>query len=219
MVVGVVVAMPLEHRAFVRAGGLQAGRQQVRASLMGVGMARAAAATEAMLAAGDVERIVVVGIAGRVDSTLAIGDVVIPEEVVDGITGAEYPTSPMGEVAARGRLVTFDDLQTDPAVLADLQQQGFAAVDMETAAVAAVCDRLGVPCTVFRAISDDGFVDAAVAAMARPDGSPDVGAAVRYLVRRPWRSPQLVALGRDAQRAARAAAAAGVAALTFGCDA
>jgi adenosylhomocysteine nucleosidase len=213
--------MPLEHRAIVRACGWRVGpsgvvgRHEVSVKLMGVGMARAAAATEALVAGGEVERVVVVGIAGRVDPGLAIGDVVVPEEVVDGVTGAEYPTAPLGELVSRGRLVTFDDLQTDPAVHADLRQQGFAAIDMETAAVAAVCDRFGVPLTVFRAISDDGFIDAAVAAMARPDGSPDVGAAVRYLVRRPWRSPRLVTLGRDAQRAARAAAAAGVAALTF----
>jgi hypothetical protein len=136
--------------------------------------------------------------------------------VVDGVTGAEYPTAPWGDVVQQGRLVTFDDFQTNPEVLAGLQRRGFAAIDMETAAVAAVCDRRGCPCTVFRAISDDaaaGTIDAAVAAMARPDGSPDVGAAVRYLLRRPWRVPRLASLGRDAQRAAKAAAASAVEAL------
>lgn len=223
--------MPMELRAFVRAGGLDrrggdyvgsVGRHAVVATTMGIGMGGAARAAERLLAAGSVDRVVVVGIAGRLDPTLRIGDVLVPDEVVDGVTGAEYPTTPWGGSAAQGRLVTFDDFQTDPDLLVGLQLRGFAAIDMETAAVAAVCDQRGRPCTVFRAISDDATdhsVDAAVAAMARPDGSPDTRAAVRYVLRRPWRAPGLVALGRDAQRAARAAAASAVAALTFECDA
>ena len=45
-----------------------------------------------------------------------------------------------------------------------LLKSGATAVDMETAAVAAVCERKGTPYAVFRAISDyatDGSVDAA----------------------------------------------------------
>ena len=87
---------------------------------------------------------------------------------------------------------------------------------METAAVAAVCERRGCPFTAFRAISDnatDGSVDAAVAGMLHPDGTPDTGAALRYMVRKPWRIPRLLRLGRDSQRAAKAAADAAIAAL------
>jgi nucleoside phosphorylase len=218
--------MGSELRPFVRGSGLARrerayagtiGRHRVTATLMGVGMTGAARAAEELLATGDVDRIVVMGIAGGLDPARPIGSVLVPEEVVDGVTGAEYPTSPWGGATPQGRLVTYDDFQTDPAVLADLRRQGFAAIDMETAAVAAVCDRRGCPLTVFRAISDDataGLVDAAVASMARPDGSTDVGAAVRYILRRPWRTPALVTLGRDASRATRAAASAALSAFT-----
>jgi adenosylhomocysteine nucleosidase len=238
VVVGVLTAMGSELRPFVRSSGLARqgadgtggrsgatygggiGRHTVIATIMGVGMTGAARTAERLLATGEIDRMVVVGIAGGLDPGLPIGAVVVPEEVVDGVTGAEYPTSPLGGVAPQGRLVTYNELQTDPELMVDLQRQGFAAIDMETAAVAAVCDRRHCPLTVFRAISDsaiNGPVDAAVGAMARPDGSPDVGAALRYLLRRPWRTPALLALGRDATRAAKAAADAALAA--FGADA
>jgi adenosylhomocysteine nucleosidase len=225
VVVGVLAAMASELRAFVRASELRSegdafvgvvGRHQVRATTMGVGMTGAARATERLLDGGDVDRVVVVGIAGGLDTTLPIGHVVVPEVVADGVTGAEYRTTTAGATVADGRLVTFDSFQTDAGLMAQLQLQGFVAIDMETAAVAAVCEPRGCPLTVFRAISDnatDGSVDAAVAAMARPDGSPDLGAALRYGLRRPWRTPRLMALGRDAHRAARAAAEAATAAL------
>ena len=218
--------MPSELRPFARSCGLErrgttyvgsVGPHQVVATLMGVGMTGATRAAERLLADDAVERIVVVGIAGGVDPSVPIGQVVVPEEVVDGVTGAEYPTAcGWCGLAPAGRLVTFDDFQAGADRMADLQRQGFTAIDMETAAVAAVCDQRGRELTVFRAISDnaDSGVDAAVAALARPDGPPDVGAAVRYMLRRPWRAPALMALGRDAARAARAASTAALTALS-----
>lgn len=225
MEIAVLAAMRSELRPFVRAAGLvrsgdgyagTVGRHEVVASLMGVGMTGATAAAERALGLGEVERLVVVGIAGGIDGRLPIGHVLVPEVVVDGATGAEHLPAPWGPFAPAGRLVTYDDFQTDPEVMARLQNEGYAAIDMETAAVAAVCERQGCPYTVFRAISDDavnGSIDPAVVAMARPDGSPGAGAALLYVLRRPWRVPYLVGLGRDADSAARAAAAAAVAAL------
>jgi len=226
-VIVVLTAMRSELRPFVRAAGLTrsddgavwsgtVGGHEVVATTMGVGMAGAAAAAEQALQRGDVERLLVVGIAGGIDQDLPIGHVVVPEVVIDGAGGAEHPTAPWGPVEPDGRLITYHDFQTDPELMARLQREGYAAIDMETAAVAAVCERHGCPHTAFRAISDDalgGTIDPQVAAMARPDGSPDLGAAVRYVLRRPWRVPYLVGLGRDSERAARAAADAAVAAL------
>ena len=223
--IAVLTAMRSELRPFVRAAGLARtgdvwsgtlGRYEVAASTMGVGMVGAAEAAERVVKGADVERVLVVGIAGGIDARLPIGHVVVPEVVVDGATGAEHRPAPWAQVEPHGRLVTYHDFQTDPELMARLQREGYAAIDMETAAVAAVCEQHGCPYTVFRAISDDavkGTVDPAVAALARPDGSPDLGAALRYALRHPWRVPGLVALGRDSDHAARAAAAAAVAAL------
>jgi adenosylhomocysteine nucleosidase len=233
--------MPSELRPFVRAAGLTrhhatgdddgvgdrgpvrsrhytgtVGNHAVVATTMGVGMRRATRTAEQMLARGDVTRLLVMGIAGGLDTQLPIGHVVVPAVVVDGATGTEHRPQPWDVVESSGRLVTFDGFVTDPETMAALQQQGFAAIDMETAATAAVCAQHGCPYTVFRAISDnatDGSVDPAVAAMARPDGTPDIAAAVRYMLRRPWRVPGLVRLGRDARQASVAAATAALTAL------
>jgi adenosylhomocysteine nucleosidase len=107
-------------------------------------------------------------------------------------------------------LLTGDDFITDPDHLAALAGEGVTALDMETAAVAAVCEAGGVPWSVVRAISDVAGDQAVVKAMeqglARPDGSPDVAAAARFLARAPWRVGSLTRLARQAQVAARAAA-------------
>src|SRR5437016_2536160 len=57
------------------------------------------------------------------------------------------------------------------------------------------------------------LLDAGPAGMLNPDGTPDIAAAVRYMMRKPWRIPRLLRLGRDSQRAAKAAADAAIAAL------
>jgi hypothetical protein len=64
---------------------------------------------------------------------------------------------------------------------------------------------------VYRAISDrasDDLVDSEIFGMAKPDGSPDYWAALRFIARRPWILPRLIRIGRDAQRAADVAAEA-----------
>ena len=79
---------------------------------------------------------------------------------------------------------------------------------MESTAVGSVCETRGVPWTVIRVISDrpdDGLTEDAVMDVLRPDGSTDVGAALRLLVAKPSRIPRFVRLGRDASMAARRA--------------
>jgi adenosylhomocysteine nucleosidase len=87
---------------------------------------------------------------------------------------------------------------------------------METAAVAAVCEERGVPWSVFRTISDrasDGLADEAVFGLAHPDGSPDLRAVARFVVRDPTRIPRLIRLGRDMSIATKSAATAAAAAI------
>ncbi|HEY3143009.1 MAG TPA: hypothetical protein VGJ86_17855 [Acidimicrobiales bacterium] len=225
MLVAVLAAMSSELRPFVRAAGLQRtgehyggqlGGHEIVATTMGVGMTRAAKSTEEVLGSRAIDRLVVIGIAGGIDTTLPIGHVVTPEVIVDGETGVEYRPSGWAPVEPQGRLVTYNEFQTELEAMTQLQRDGFTVVDMETAAVAAVCERSGCVYSVFRAISDnatDGSVDAAIAGLLQPDGTTDRRAALRYVLRQPWRIPHLARLGRDSQRASRAAAAAAIRAL------
>jgi adenosylhomocysteine nucleosidase len=116
----------------------------------------------------------------------------------------------LGGTDRMGTILTSDDLLVDAEAVAALHRRGITAMDMETGAIAAVCDRHGVPWTAFRAISDtiDRPVDKEVMTMLSRDGTPNVGAALRFIARRPHRIPHLVSMARDSTRACQAAAAA-----------
>ena len=79
-----------------------------------------------------------------------------------------------------------------------------------------MCEREGVPWSSVSAISDratNGSVDDAVLHLSRSDGTPDLGAALRYVLRHPGRVPTLVRLGRGSSLAATRAADAAIAAV------
>ena len=202
----IICPMPMEMAPVKR----RLGNIDVATALTGVGMARARDATERLLASTEVSHVVVVGIAGAADPAMRVGDVLVPETMLDGATGATYRASPLGQVVLRGTVRSSDDLLIDPEAMLELHRGGVDAMDMETAAIAEVCQRHSVPITAFRAVSDtvDRPVDAGVMTMLNSDGTANVGAAVRFIVRRPWRIPHLVVLARDSQRAAVAAAKA-----------
>lgn len=186
---------------------------EVVARLTTIGMAAAAAATQRILD-DDVDGVVVVGIAGGVDPGLAIGDVLVPETVVERSSGRTFrPSAAVDRPAPRGTLSCGDDLIVDAARLRELADTGVVALDMETAAVAAVCDAAGVPWTVFRAISDrpaDGLLDDGVFALTNPDGSAEPEAVARYLESHPEQMAALAQLAEDTARATEAAAAAAI---------
>jgi adenosylhomocysteine nucleosidase len=215
--VGLLAPMPSEFAPLVKACGLKeagsvwggrAGAIELVAGKTGIGTSRAAAATERMLDRGPLDHVMVVGIAGGMGSS-KVGDVIFPEVVVDKASGAEYRPTPLRDVDAYGRLVTHDDFDMQPDDCAALVADGFIAVDMETAAVAGVCERRGVPWSAVRSISDlVGVTPGDVIGLANPDGTPNVGASIKYLLTKPWRIPKLVRLGLDSQRAAKGAAEA-----------
>jgi adenosylhomocysteine nucleosidase len=195
----------------VHSGAL--GAQDVIAVTTGIGTEAATEVTERLLRLVHVDHVVVVGIAGGVEEGIAIGDVVVPEVVVDASTGAEYRPARLGGVAPRGRLLTSGQLSTGAEVLARLRQQQVTAVDMETASVAEVCQREGVLWSAFRAISDrlsDDIVDDSFIGMVNRDGTPRLGATLRFLVRRPGSIRGLLTLSRDTKVATAAAAAAAI---------
>jgi adenosylhomocysteine nucleosidase len=219
-------AMPMELRPLARKLSLHRtemdgvavssgslGGRPVVAVVTGMGTALARAGSERLLGAVPVEHVVVVGIAGAVDPATPIGALIVPEVVVDGGTGAEYRPVALGPVPAQGWMWTSDRLTTDPGEVARLRSRGVVALDMETAAVAEVCERHGIPWSVFRVISDratDGTVDDEVFHLSRQDGTPDGRAVARYFLRHPARIPRMVGLANGARLATRTAADAAV---------
>ncbi len=222
----IITAMNQEMRPLVRAMSLRRfdldevtayrgnwkGRSIV-AVVSGMGMAPARRATELAIESAGAERVLMVGIAGAVEPGLAIGSLVVPEVVIDA-DDVEYLPTPTGTHAARGAILSTDELLADPTRIADLDRRGIVAVDMETAAVGAVCRERGLDWSVFRAISDragDPHTDDGVVGLAHGDGSADIVAVLRYVGRHPGRVPHLARLARGSRVATLAASAAAIA--------
>ena len=73
---------------------------------------------------------VVVGIAGGVTLDANIGDIIVPEVVVDGATGKEYEPDLIGDIEPRGRLISSDELLVGPEKFVQMRADGVVALDM-----------------------------------------------------------------------------------------
>ena len=95
------------------------------------------------------------------------------------------------------------DVERSRRFLAD----GFLAVDMESAAVAEVCEARGCPWSIYRCIGDryfDGLLDERVIAATNPDGSGNMAEITRLIESDPEIGTKLDRLPHDrARRQAR----------------
>jgi adenosylhomocysteine nucleosidase len=212
---------PLRRRLRLRKSGAgyvgKIGDRAVTAMVTGIGTALAGRATDRLLDVVDVDWVVVVGITGAIDDDAPIGALVLPEQVVDGADGSVYRPTPVRVGKAHGTIWTTDEFLTDPAMHADLRSRGVVSLDMETAAIAKVCDQRGVAWSVVRAISDragDGTVDAEIAGLTHSDGTANPAAVARYLVRHRNALPRLARLAKGSNLAAKQAANAAIMAVS-----
>lgn len=226
----VLAPMPLEMDAVVGAFGLapsgndprecagRIGGSAVRAVHIGMGPPATRAALTRLLGSARpepdaVDHVMIAGICGGLDPGIPVGSLVNPEWVVDHATGFIYRHRPPGGAPQAGKLVTTEEATLDPELSRRFLEEGCVAVDMETSAVAEVCEELGVPWSAYRCIGDrivDGLLDERVLAMANPDGSGNPEQVRRLLDEDPGLAGRLEQLAGDASRAARRAAAAAV---------
>jgi adenosylhomocysteine nucleosidase len=229
MSVAFICAMPMELTPLrrklrltkTRVGSLdvyrgEVGDRPVVAIVTGMGTSLAAEKLVLLLDAVEVERVVVVGITGAVEDETPIGTLVLPEVVVNGATGAEYRPHPLGHGRADGKMWTTDTLITELDVIAGLREDGVVSLDMETAAIAEVCERRRIPWSVFRTISDratDGSVDEEVFHLSNQDGTPNAKAVAAYVAKHPGRLPAMARMAKEAKLATERAVEAAVAAV------
>lgn len=224
----VLAPMPLEMDAVVTAFGLRpggdgpgaphvgrVGSSRVTATHIGMGPPATRAALDRLLADGaePVDHVMVAGICGGLDPDVPVGTLVNPDTVVDHATGRSYRHAPPGNAPRTGTLVTTETATLDRDLSRRFFEDGCVAVDMETAAVAEVCEAHGVPWSAYRCVGDrifDGLLDDRVLALTNPDGSGNPEALRRLLAEHPDLPAKLEQLGRDTARAARLAAEAAV---------
>jgi len=224
----VLAPMPLEMSAIVTAFGLaragdaddapwtgRIGDSSVTALHIGMGPPATRLATSRLFDGADrpVDHVMVAGICGGLDPDLEIGTLINPEFVIDHTSGARYRHVPPGGAPQAGNLITTESVILDPEISRGFREDGCLGVDMESAAVAEVCEANGCRWSVYRCISDrifDGLLDQQVIDLAKPDGSTDMADFERLIAADPDLAAKLEQLGRDATLAARLAAEAAV---------
>ncbi|HUE58038.1 MAG TPA: hypothetical protein VMO88_00510, partial [Acidimicrobiales bacterium] len=183
---------------------------------IGMGPARTREATMRLLEQGlphavEADHVMIAGICGGLDPDLPLGTVINPEIVVEHSTGLSYRHRPPGNTALRGKLITTETVSFDHELSLRFFADGCLGVDMESSAVAEVCQASRVPWSVYRCISDrhfDGLLDARVVALTNPDGSADRAAIEKLLAEDPGVAASLERLSHDTARAAQLAAEA-----------
>jgi adenosylhomocysteine nucleosidase len=221
-----VFAMPLELEPLVRTRSLTETHlgdlvvhegtvhgRDVIAVVTGMGTELATAGVLRLLDAVAVRWVLVVGITGALENETPIGTLVNPEVVVNSETGREFRPTPLALGTPVGKMWTTNGLTSDTRDLASLLARGIVSLDMETAAIAEVCESRDIPWSVFRVISDrasDGSVDDEVFHLSNQDGTPNVAAIERYMAEHPERLPLLAQMAENANLATNTAVDAAI---------
>ncbi len=202
----IVAVVGLRREAGIVAGP---GLVVVTAGAAGVGVE--AAVRRALL--GGARGVLSIGLAGALDSTLRPGDLVVGDAVFVGsrVTPAD--------AAWRRRLMeALPQARTGGVAHVEVPLAGAAAkselykasgamiVDMESGAAARAAADAGAPFAILRAVSDgaDRSLPEAATAGFGADGSMDILAVLRALMRRPGDLPALIRTGVEAEAGFRA---------------
>lgn len=179
--------------------------KSVTVLVTGMGFESAAKAIEWILVTHECDLVIAAGFAGALDSALQVGDVVVASEIAED-DGEVWRTALPAELGDRdcGRLLTARRLIGTPAEkrVASRSQRA-VAVDMESAAIAEVCQGARIPCAVVRAISDRA--DTALSpplAEVLTAGRISTSRLIGTILRRPLLVRELWRLARDTRRAA-----------------
>jgi len=174
--------------------------------IVGIGRQNAEQSVRSFLTSGSPALVLTCGFAGGLNPDLKLGEVVFDVQ------------SPKSKVqsqltAAGAKPVKFfcaDRIATTVAEKQALRAQtGADAVEMESAAIHAVCAERGIPCVTVRVISDtaDEALPLDFNALAKPDKSIDAGKLALAIAKAPWKIGALLALQKKTKFAAERLAA------------
>ena len=177
---------------------------------VGGGEAEGAEAAASRLIGAGIRSLLSFGLAGGLDPSLAPGALIVPDVILSA--DGHFPTHPP-LAAALGRVggAVWSGgavLPTEAAKRAVYEKTGAAAVDLESAAVAAAAARRAIPFAALRAICDPAGRSLPRAALVALDGQGRIGPwrVARTALAHPRELPSLLALASDAAKARRALA-------------
>ena len=200
MTIGIIGAMEQEvallklklaHPQIKKAAGLdfftgQLGGKNVVVVRSGIGKVNAAICAQVLISLFGANYIINTGVAGGLDPTLNIGDIVVSTDLVQHDMDVHYFSHPRGMIPGlgiaffaadtslvqaameagatiTGRIATGDCFVSDSEKKQDIAQTFNAmCVEMEGAAIAQTCFLNGIPFVVIRSISDKADEDATI---------------------------------------------------------
>ncbi|MGO9342149.1 MAG: hypothetical protein ACLP6E_06470 [Acidimicrobiales bacterium] len=224
----VLAPMPLEMDAVVSAFGLsrvgnedespftgRVGNSDVTAIHIGMGPSLTRKATSQLFSESfpgpPVDHVMIAGICGGLDPDIPVGTLINPEFVIEFASGAVHRHTPPGDAPREGKLVTTENATLDVGLSRRFFEDGCLGVDMETSAVAEICQAFSCPWSAYRCIGDryfDGLLDKRIVDATNADGSGNLDEIRRLIDAEPALAERLERLSRDTALAARLAAEA-----------
>ncbi len=182
------------------------GKPGLSVLITGIGRRNAEKSVRDFLAASSSELVLTCGFAGGLNPDLKLGDVVfeLPESQLP------TPNSQLqGQLLAAGakpvKFFCAERIATTVAEKKKLRAEtGADAVEMESAAIHAVCRERGIPCATVRVISDTANEDLPLDfnALAKPDQSLNYGRLFLAIAKSPWKINALMQLQKQTRFAA-----------------
>ena len=202
---------------------IAAGRPGIFTIIVGIGRQNAEKSVRGFLASCTPELVLTCGFAGGLNPDLKLGDVVfeIPnrrdefhESKTEKEIGDSWNSSLRNKLLAAGakpaKIFCADRIATTVAEKKKLREEtGADAVEMESAAIHAVCAERGIPCVTVRVISDTANEDLPLDfnALGKPDKSLDFGKLAWAIAKSPGKIGALMALRNTTKFAAQQLAA------------
>lgn len=176
--------------------------------IVGIGRANAEKSVRDFLsgAAGvPPELVLTCGFAGGLNPDLKLGEVVF-ELAAPVISNQKLNNTLLSAGAKPAKFFCADRIATTVVEKTFLREQtGADAVEMESAAIHAVCAEKNIPCVTVRVISDTAHEDLPLDfnGLAKADKSLDFGKLAWAIAKSPGKIPQLMALGKKTSFAAK----------------
>ncbi len=184
---------------------IAAGKSGISIIITGIGRANAEKSVREFLSKSFPELVLTCGFAGGLNPGLKIGDVIFepagPAADIQKLTRSARPA----KFFCADRIATTS---AEKKLLRDLTSAD--AVEMESAAIHAVCAEKNIPCATLRVISDTVHENLPLDfnALAKPDKNLDFGKLFLAIALSPGKIPQLMALQKKTRFAAERLAAA-----------
>lgn len=175
----------------------------VVAAFSGMGCKRAEIAARAAVEKYSPKALVSAGVAGALIRSLKVGNIVLPNVIIDAASGVEYRCNLGGDVIGGGVLVSSFEIaekQSKPELVECFHA---LVVDMEAAGVARVAREYDLRFRCVKAISDE--LEFAMPPLNRfiVDGMLQTRKLLRWAALRPQYWPAMIALGINSRRASK----------------